>query len=242
MEVIVFDSYEAMSRYAAKQIEATVRLNPEAVLGLATGSTPIGTYQELIRLHREEDLDFSLVETVNLDEYIGLPEGHEQSYKTFMREQLFDHINVDPEACHIPNGQAEDFAEAAQDYEDLIDDLGGIDLQILGLGPNGHIGFNEPAEAFANETHVVQLTAATREANARFFASEAEVPKAALTMGIGTIMRAERILLLVSGEGKKDALEKLLFGPVCPQLPASILQFHPDVTVLLDRSASIFEE
>ena len=237
MKIISAKDYQALSRAAANIISAQVILKPSCVLGLATGSSPVGTYQQLIEWYKKGDLDFSQVRTVNLDEYVGLDKDHDQSYAYFMRTNLFDHINVDPANTNIPDGMAPDEAEECARYDKVIHDLGGIDLQLLGLGVNGHIGFNEPADAFSTGTHQVTLTESTRDANKRFFASEADVPRQALTMGIGTIMRARSILVVVSGKDKAEIVRKAFCGPVPPQVPASVLQLHADVTLVGDEEA-----
>lgn len=229
--------YQEMSRAAARILAAQVQLKPDCVLGLATGSTPIGTYEELVRQYQAGWLDFSEVKSANLDEYRGLTRDNDQSYYYFMRQNLFRHINIKPENTHIPDGSQSDASAECTRYEHVLTQLGGVDLQILGLGHNGHIGFNEPADSFAQTTHCVDLTRSTIEANQRFFAREEDVPRQAYTMGIGTIMRARKILLLVSGGAKADILYASLRGPVTPQVPASILQFHPDVTVIADEAA-----
>lgn len=232
MRIIRAKDYHAMSRQAANIISAHVILKPDSVLGLATGSSPLGTYSQLIEWYKKGDLDFSQVKTVNLDEYCGLDGGHKQSYRYFMNHNLFDHVNIDARNTNVPNGRAVDFEKECARYDHLIQDLGGIDLQLLGIGHNGHIGFNEPSEAFDKGTHVVNLKESTIEANARFFDSEEEVPKKAITMGIQAIMAAKKILLIASGPDKKDILEKALFGPVTPKVPASLLQMHTDLTVV----------
>lgn len=237
MKIISAKDYQALSRAAANIISAQVILKPSCVLGLATGSSPVGTYQQLIEWYKKGDLDFSQVRTVNLDEYVGLDKDHDQSYAYFMRTNLFDHINVDPANTNIPDGMAPDEAEECARYDKVIHDLGGIDLQLLGLGPNGHIGFNEPADAFVKGTNKVALTASTIDANARFFASRDDVPTHAYTMGIGSIMKAKRILLVVNGEKKAQAVKDCFFGPIKPQAPGSILQLHPDFTLVADEAA-----
>jgi glucosamine-6-phosphate deaminase len=229
--------YEAMSRQAANILSAQVILKPDTVLGLATGSTPVGMYRQLIDWYEKGDVDFSQVRTVNLDEYVGLAPTHDQSYRRFMQVNLFDHINIDPANTNVPNGLAKDLKAECQRYDLLIDSLGGVDFQVLGMGHNGHIGFNEPAEDFATGTHVVSLTDDTIDANARFFASRDDVPRQALTMGIKAIMRAKHILLLVSGAEKADALKAALTGPVTPTVPASILQLHQHVSLVADEAA-----
>ena len=207
------------------------------MLGLATGSTPIGAYKNLVEKYEQGDLDFSQVTTVNLDEYKGLPRENDQSYYYFMHDNLFDHVNVKPENTHLPDGTKEDANEECARYEELIRSLGGQDLQLLGLGHNGHIGFNEPDTVFEKTTHCVDLQESTIEANKRFFASADDVPKQAYTMGIGTIMQAKKILVVVRGEDKADTVAKAFFGPVTPEVPASILQFHKDVILVADEAA-----
>ena len=238
MKIISAKDYQALSRAAANIIAAQVILKPRCVLGLATGSSPVGTYQQLIEWYKKGDLDFSQVRTVNLDEYVGLDRDHDQSYAYFMRTNLFDHINVDPANTNIPDGMAPDEAEECARYDKVIRDLGGIDLQLLGIGHDGHIGFNEPGEAFELETHCVNLTAETIEANKRFFDGNVDlVPKQAYTMGIKTIMQARKVLMVANGAGKAEIIKKAFFGPVTPEVPASILQMHPDVTVVCDEAA-----
>ena len=237
MQIYKATDYKDMSRKAANIISAQVIMKPNCVLGLATGSTPIGTYQQLIEWYKKGDLDFSDVTTVNLDEYKGLPRTNDQSYYYFMHQNLFDQVNINPENTHLPNGMEPNSEKECARYESLIHSLGGVDLQLLGLGHNGHIGFNEPGEAFEKETHCVNLTESTIKANARFFASMDEVPKQAYTMGIKSIMSARKILLIATGEAKADALYKSLYGPITPNVPASILQLHPDVTVVADEDA-----
>ena len=237
MNIIRAKDYQDMSRKAANIISAQIIMKPDCVLGLATGSTPVGTYRQLIEWYEKGDLDFSRVSTVNLDEYRGLTHTDPQSYYYFMQENLFDHVNIDKAATHVPDGTNPDAADACAKHEQIIKSLGGIDLQLLGLGNNGHIGFNEPGAAFEKETHLVDLAESTIRANARFFASIDEVPKQAYTMGIRTIMQAKKILVVVSGEGKADIVSRAFFGPVTPEVPASILQMHPDVTVVCDEAA-----
>lgn len=237
MKIYKAADYKEMSRKAANIIASQVILKPDCVLGLATGSTPIGTYERLVSLYKEGDLDFSNVKTVNLDEYKGLPRTNDQSYYYFMHENLFDKVNIDPANTNLPDGMEPDSDKECARYEELIASLGGVDLQLLGLGHNGHIGFNEPADAFDKATHCVDLQESTIEANKRFFASADDVPKQAYTMGIGTIMRAKKVLLVVSGEDKADIVAKAFFGPVTPAVPASILQMHGDVTLVADAAA-----
>lgn len=229
--------YKEMSRKAANIISSLVILKPDCVLGLATGSTPIGTYEQLVEGYKNGDLDFSRVRSANLDEYKGLPRDNDQSYYYFMYNNLFKHVNINLENTNIPNGMEPDAEKECLRYEAALDCLNGVDLQLLGLGHNGHIGFNEPAEDFAKITHCVDLTASTIKANKRFFEKEEDVPRQAYTMGIGTIMKAKKILLIVSGEDKADILYRSLCGPVTPHVPASILQLHNDVTVVADEGA-----
>lgn len=237
MRIYEAKDYQDMSRKAANILAAQVILKPDCVLGLATGSSPIGTYDQLVEGYTRGDLDFSEVKTVNLDEYIGLDHGDEQSYYYFMHSHLFDRINIDPANTNVPDGMAEDIDAECGRYEELIRSLGGVDIQLLGIGRNGHIGFNEPADAFDRMTHCVDLTESTIEANKRFFASADDVPRQAVSMGIGTIMKAKKILLIACGEDKAEAVAKSFFGPVTPEVPASILQFHSDVVVIADTAA-----
>jgi glucosamine-6-phosphate deaminase len=237
MRIIEAQDYKDMSRKAANIISAQMILKPESVIGLATGSTPIGVYDQLTEWYKKGDLDFSKIHTVNLDEYKGLPRTNDQSYYYFMHQHLFDRVNIDPERTNVPNGMEPDAEKECGRYEELIRSLGGVDLQLLGLGHNGHIGFNEPGEAFEKETHCVDLTESTIEANKRFFASADDVPKQAYTMGIKTIMQAKKILIVVNGENKADIVERAFFGPVTPEVPASILQLHNDVTLVGDEAA-----
>lgn len=237
MKIYKAKDYKDMSRKAANIISAQVIMKPNCVLGLATGSTPIGTYDQLVEWYNKGDLDFSEVTTVNLDEYKGLPRTNDQSYYYFMHQHLFDRVNIDPERTNVPNGMEPDAEKECGRYEELIRSLSGVDLQLLGLGHNGHIGFNEPGEAFEKETHCVDLTESTIEANKRFFASADDVPKQAYTMGIKTIMQAKKILIVVNGENKADIVERAFFGPVTPEVPASILQLHNDVTLVGDKAA-----
>ena len=229
--------YNDMSRKAANIISAQIILKPDCVLGLATGSTPIGTYQQLIARYQEGDLDFSQVRTANLDEYRGLTRDNDQSYYYFMYHNLFKEVNIDMANTNILDGTNPDSAAEAARYDQVIRDLGGVDLQLLGMGHNGHIGFNEPGDAFDKGTHCVDLQPSTIEANKRFFASIDDVPKQAYTMGIQTIMSARKILLLVSGAEKAEILHKALCGPITPHVPASVLQLHNDVTVVADEAA-----
>ena len=237
MKIYKAKDYKEMSRKAANIISAQVIMKPNCVLGLATGSTPIGTYDQLVEWYNKGDLDFSEVTTVNLDEYKGLPRTNDQSYYYFMHQHLFDRVNIDPERTNVPNGMEPDAEKECGRYEELIRSLGGVDLQLLGLGHNGHIGFNEPGEAFEKETHCVDLTESTIEANKRFFASADDVPKQAYTMGIKSIMQAKKIIIVVSGKDKADIVKKAFLGPVTPEVPASVLQLHNDVTLVGDKEA-----
>ena len=226
-----------MSRKAANIVSAQVIMKPNCVLGLATGSTPIGLYKQLVEWYNKGDLDFSEVMTVNLDEYKGLSRDNDQSYYYFMHQNLFDHVNIPAENTHLPNGMEPDSQKECQEYTDLIQSLGGVDLQLLGIGHNGHIGFNEPGEAFDKQVHCVNLTQSTIEANKRFFASADDVPKQAYTMGIKTIMQAKKILIVASGEDKAEIVRDAFFGPITPKVPASVLQLHNDVTLVADEAA-----
>ncbi len=238
MEIWVFDDYDSLSRAAARLVAAQIRRKPRSVLGFATGSTPLGLYAELVRMHREEGLDFSQVTTFNLDEYCGLGPEHPQSYHAYMWEHLFKHVNVPAHQVHLPDGQAEDVAAECARYEALIRAAGYPDLQILGIGTNGHIGFNEPGTPFASETHQVELAEKTRRSNARFFGSVEAVPRYAISMGIKTIMRARRLLLLACGASKAEAIARSVEGPVTPDVPGSVLQLHPKAKVFVDREAA----
>lgn len=238
MLVIVKGTYEELSREAGRIVADRLRMKPTLVLGLATGSSPLGLYRELIRLHREEGLDFSKVTTFNLDEYVGLPPDHGQSYHCFMLENLFKHINVDRRYIHIPQGMAGDIDAFCEWYEKHITECGGIDLQILGIGPNGHIAFNEPGSSLGSRTRIKTLMGTTRQANARFFSNPDEVPKYAITMGVGTIMDARELILVANGSGKADAIRAAVEGPITAMCPASIIQMHRKAFVVLDRDAA----
>lgn len=237
MRIYKRKDYQDMSRKAANIISAQIIMKPDSVLGLATGSSPIGAYQQLIEWYKKGDLDFSEVRTVNLDEYKGLSPDDPQSYRYFMNENLFKHVNIDIKNTNVPNGLAEEDAAECERYNRVIRSLGGIDLQLLGLGHNGHIGFNEPDDAFEKETHCVALTKSTLEANARLFDKPEDMPRYAYTMGIQSIMRAKKIVVVVSGEGKAEIVKRAFFGPVTPSVPASILQMHGDVTIVGDEAA-----
>lgn len=237
MRIYCKEDYKEMSRKAASIIAAQVILKPESILGLATGSTPIGTYENLVAWYENGDLDFSKVSSVNLDEYKGLSGDNDQSYRYFMNQHLFSKVNIDVARTFVPNGLEPDSDKACAEYNEIIRKSGGIDLQLLGLGHNGHIGFNEPCDEFEKETHCVDLKESTIEANKRFFESEADVPRQAYTMGIQNIMSAKKVLVVVSGEDKADIVAKAFAGPVTPQVPASILQMHEDVTLVGDKAA-----
>ena len=238
MRVYIGKDYEEMSRIAANVLSAQVTMKPDCVLGLATGSTPIGTYTVLIDRCAKGDLDFSQGKSINLDEYVGLSGEHDQSYRYFMNHNLFDHINIDKANTNVPNGLAEDLDAECARYNEIINTLGPIDVQVLGMGHNGHIGFNEPSDIFELETHKVDLAQSTIDANARFFASADEVPRQALTMGIKTIMQAMKVLVVANGKGKAEIVKKAFTGPVTPQVPASILQMHPEVILVADEAAA----
>ena len=237
MKLIRATDYQDMSRKAANIISAQIIMKPNAVIGLATGSTPLGLYAQLIDWYKKGDLDFSQVTTVNLDEYRGLPRTHEQSYWYFMHKNLFDHINIKPENVHVPNGMESDAEKMGGEYDAMIESLGGIDLQLLGIGSDGHIGFNEPGSAFELGTHCVDLTEKTISDNARFFESIDQVPRQAYSMGIKSIMQAKKVLMVVNGKNKAETVRKAFFGPVTPEVPASILQMHPDFTLIGDAEA-----
>lgn len=237
MRIIRTKNYEDMSKKAADLIASVVLLKPNCVLGLATGSSPIGTYDNLVKMYEEGNLDFSQVRSVNLDEYKGLPRTNEQSYYYFMHEHLFSRVNIDPKNTNLPDGMEENSRKACKKYDKIIASMGGVDMQLLGLGHDGHIGFNEPNTEFDKTTHCVNLTQMTIEANKRFFNSIDEVPKQAYTMGVGTIMAAKMVIMVVSGKDKAKILKKAFFGPVTPEVPASILQFHPNFVLVADEDA-----
>lgn len=237
MEVLRVDNYDDMSRKVANIISAQVILKPNATLGLATGTTPIGAYKQLIAWYEKGDVDFSEVSTYNLDEYRGLGENDSQSYRYFMNDTFFDHINIDKKKTHVPDGTNLNAQDACAAYDALIKKAGHIDLQLLGIGRNGHIGFNEPAEVFSKGTHCVDLTPSTIEANARLFDKEEDVPRQAYTMGVQTIMRAQMILVAATGADKAEAVHNMIEGPVTPECPASILQLHTNCVVVADDEA-----
>jgi len=238
MEIIICDTYEAMSQGAAKVVARLLNSKPNAVLGLPTGSTPLGLYKELARMHKSEGLDFSRVTTFNLDEYVGLRKDHPQSYHYFMHENLFKHINIPTQNVYLPSGTTDNYAAFCQWYEQRIKECGGIDLQLLGVGSDGHIGFNEPSSSLGSRTRIKTLARSTIEDNARFFEKIEDVPIYAITMGVGTILEARQILFLANGANKADAVAKTIEGPVTSMITASALQLHPDVTAYLDRPAA----
>lgn len=236
MKFIEVKTYEELSRKAANIISAQVIIKPDCVLGLATGSSPVGTYKELIKQYENGDIDFSSVRSVNLDEYVGLDEKNEQSYRYFMENNFFKSVNIKRENTFVPSGIAKNLAFECEMYDNNIKELGGIDLQLLGIGIDGHIGFNEPDSHFEKNTHIVDLHQSTIDANARFFANKDDVPKQAVTLGMASIMQAKKILLIANGKEKGEVLNKAMNGPVTPEIPASILQLHPDVTVIYSEN------
>ena len=236
MKFITVKTYEELSKKAADIIAAQIILKNDCVLGLATGSSPVGTYKNLIKKVENGEISFKNVTSVNLDEYVGLDGSHDQSYRYFMNDNLFDHVDIDKSKTYVPNGCAEDLDTEGEAYDELIKSLGGIDLQLLGIGLDGHIGFNEPDDFFTAATHSVTLDSSTIEANSRFFASKDDVPKSAITMGMMSIMQAKRILMVANGKAKLDIIKKAMEGPVDPKVPASILQLHPDVTVIYSEN------
>lgn len=238
MKIVITKDYAEMCRLASRIFAAQVTLKPDSVLGLATGGTPVGMYQELINMCNNNEVDFSKVRTVNLDEYAGLSGDNDQSYRYFMNHNLFDHINIDKNNTNVPDGTAKDLEAECERYEQVVESMGGVDIQLLGIGNNGHIAFNEPCEEFPEKTHPVDLTQNTIEANARFFASMDEVPKRAITMGIGTIMKAKKIILLANGAKKAQTIYDTVCGPITPKVPASVLRLHPDVTIFVDEEAA----
>ena len=241
MRIIRTKNYDEMSRKAAAIIAAQVIHKPNCVLGLATGGTPVGTYKNLVEWYKSGDLDFSEVSTVNLDEYRGLPREHRESYWSFMHRNLFDHVNIPQDRINLPDGTNMDADAECKRYDAVIASMGGVDLQLLGIGHDGHIGFNEPSDAFDMGTHCVDLTEETIEANKRFFASRDEVPRQAYTMGTHTIMSARKVLMIVSGRDKAEIIKKAFFGPVTPHVPASILQMHPNFVLVADEDALSLE-
>lgn len=238
MRVVICENYAEMSRLAAEEIASEMKKKKDFVLGLATGSTPVGTYGNLIEMNKQGEIDFTDVKTFNLDEYCGLYPNHDQSFNYFMYMNLFNYINIKNENVHVPFGFATDYDAWCKGYEDAIAKAGGLDLQLLGMGSNGHIGFNEPAEEFAEITHTVELTESTIKDNSRFFEKIEDVPTSAVTMGIGTIMRAKKIVMVVNGANKAKAVKAMIDGPVTPSMPASALQNHPDVTIFVEKEAA----
>lgn len=234
----IVENYDAMSRRAADLVAKQINLKPDSVIGFATGSTPLGVYHHLIRMHRDEGLDFSKLTCFNLDEYIGLPPDHTQSYHHFMWENLFRHVNVNPSSVYIPMGMAKDPGKFCEWYEDQIKASGGIDVQLLGIGVNGHLAFNEPGASLGSRTRVTILTHNTIEANARFFESLEEVPSKAITMGIGTILESDTLILMASGLNKSRVIKATLEGPMMTMMPASAIQLHPRVHVIVDKDAA----
>lgn len=238
IKIIICDNKEEVARVSADIFAQRIRVKPDIILGLATGGTPVGMYQELIRMHKTLGLDFSQVKSFNLDEYLGLAPEHNQSYRYFMNDNLFNHINIDKANTNVPDGKAKDIKASCQRYDDNIKKAGGIDLQLLGIGSNGHIAFNEPGSPGDSRTRVVDLTGRTIKDNSRFFHDESEIPRQAVTMGIGTILETKQIVLLATGSNKADAVAKAVKGKVSPDLPASFLQNHPDCTFIVDRDAA----
>lgn len=238
MKICRAKDYQELSRKAANIIAAQVIMKPDCVLGLATGSSPIGTYKELIARYELGDLDFSQVSSINLDEYKGLSPENDQSYRYFMNTNLFNHVNINKDRTFVPNGLAQNLEEECKNYDNKIEELGGIDVQLLGIGNNGHIAFNEPGDELSAGTHIISLTESTIEANARFFDSIDEVPRKALTMGLGGIMKAKKIILIASGEGKAEAIKGLFSGKITTENPATMLQMHRDVVVIVDEAAA----
>ncbi|MDF2683818.1 MAG: nagB [Brevibacillus sp.] len=238
MKLVIAKDYDDLSKQAARLIADEVTHHPAMVLGLATGGTPVGMYRELIAIYQKEGVDFSQASSFNLDEYVGLPGTHPQSYRTYMDENLFSHINLPADKTNIPRGDVEDLGAECKRYEQAIVAAGGIDIQVLGIGNNGHIGFNEPGSTKDTTTRVVQLTGSTIEANARYFDTVEEVPTQAVSMGIQTILGAKKIILLASGKAKAEAVQRMLEGEATPDVPASLLQQHPDVTVIVDEEAA----
>ncbi len=239
MKLVITKDYDDLSKQAARLIADEVKQRPDTVLGLATGGTPVGMYRELIAIHQKEGVDFSQASSFNLDEYVGLSGQHPQSYRAYMDENLFDHINLPREKTNVPHGDAADLGAECKRYEQAIAAAGGIDIQVLGIGNNGHIGFNEPGSAKDTTTRVVQLTKSTIEANARYFDTIEEVPTQAISMGIRTILSAKKIVLLASGKAKAEAVQRMLEGEMTSDVPASLLQQHPDVTVIVDEEAAV---
>lgn len=238
MRIIVCENYEGVSKKAAQMILSQVTLKPNSVIGLATGSTPLGMYEKLVEMNKKGDIDFSQVKTFNLDEYYNLPRTSDQSYYYFMHKNLFNHINIDNKNINIPNGMSADIEKECKKYDNAIEQAGGIDIQVLGIGGNAHIGFNEPTINFETKTHLVELEETTIIANSRFFQTKEEVPQKAITMGVGSIFKSRKIILLASGDEKSDAIYNTVYGKVIPEVPSSILQFHNDIVLILDKKAA----
>ena len=237
MKVIVVKNYDEMSKEAAKQVASVMKAKPDCVLGLATGDTPIGMYKGLIEMYKNGEIDFSKTTSVNLDEYYPITPDNDQSYRYFMNYNLFDHVHIDKAKTFVPDGQAKDVEAHCKAYEDRIDELGGVDVQVLGIGRNGHIGFNEPDEELIKGTHLTSLTKSTIEANSRFFASEEDVPKHALTMGIESVFKARKVLVLASGANKAEAVRAMIKGNITTKCPASLICLHPDAVIICDEAA-----
>jgi len=235
MKFVRVKTYEEMSTLAADLMAAQILVKPDSVIGLATGSTPVGMYKKLSKYNKAGKIDFAKVKSFNLDEYAGLDGTNEQSYRYFMNDKLFNHINIDMANTHVPNGCAADLALEGEQYDAMIAEAGGIDMQLLGIGFDGHIGFNEPDDHFTAETHGVVLDESTIDANSRFFEKREDVPTMAISMGMMSIMQAKKILFVANGKGKEDIVNKAFFGPITPEVPASILQLHPDVTVFFSE-------
>lgn len=238
MLLIIRNDYEEICHAAAEKFADLIRKKPNCILGLATGSTPLGVYRELVKIHKDENLDFSLVQTFNLDEYVGLPKEHEQSYYHFMKSHLFDYVNIHPNSIHMPDGMASDVEQECIEYEKKIIEAGGIDLQILGIGSNGHIAFNEPLSSLGSRTRIKTLTEKTRKDNARFFDSMDDVPRYAITMGVGTIMDSKSIILMAVGKNKAWAIRETVEGPITALVPATMVQMHRDATIMIDQEAA----
>ena len=238
MEIVICKSYDEMSKKAAAEVAEVVRKKPNCVIGLATGASPIGLYTELIRMHKEEGLDFSQVKSFNLDEYVGLPPEHDQSYRYFMNKHLFDGLNIDKANTHVPSGTATDYAAHCQEYEDAIVAAGGIDVQVLGIGSDGHVGFNEPGDSLCCRTHTVTLTEQTIDDNARLFENRENVPLFACTMGVGTVMDARKCVMVINGKHKAAITAQAFEGPVSCMCTASALQMHNDTAVFLNEDAA----
>ncbi len=237
MKILIKDNYDELSLEAANIVAEVIKNNPKAVLGLATGSSPVGMYKELVKKYNASEISFREIKTVNLDEYVGLSGDHDQSYRYFMDTNLFNHVDIDKNNTYVPNGIAENLDLETSEYDKIIESLGGQDVQVLGVGPNGHIGFNEPDTKLLMPTHVTDLAESTIEANSRFFESVDDVPKQAISMGLGSIFKAKKIVLLASGENKANAIKSLKNDYVTTQIPLTLLKLHPDVTIIVDKEA-----